>query len=123
MSGPILNKGHQAFGFVQKGKNLAHNFQIGTFRAAAEIVDFTGLAVFNGRQDAQAMVTDINPVAHVLAISIYGQRLILAGAFKHEWNEFFRKLVRSVIIGAAGGDDRKIIGMKIGPGQKVRGGF
>src|SRR5687768_17629490 len=47
------------------------------------------------------MIVDIYPVAHVLAVPVYRQRIPIHGVRDHQRNKFFGKLSRSVVISAA----------------------
>jgi hypothetical protein len=66
------------------------------------------------------MVFHIKPVADIEAFAINRQRLAVERVQDHQWNQFFRKLIRPVVIGAVGGQHRQFVGMMIGAHQMIR---
>src|SRR4029079_9054402 len=62
---------------VQKCRELAHQVEIGRFRLASHVVRLTLAAVKQNLFDRAAMVMDMEPVAHLKAIAIDGERLAL----------------------------------------------
>ena len=65
------------------------------------------------------MICYVDPIAHVPAIAINRERLVTDRFDDHEWNQFFRELIRAVIVRAprhqhflavssGGSEDKKI---------------
>ena len=50
------------------------------------------------------MVFDIQPIAHLHAITIHWQRLARQRIHNHQWNELFRKVQRPIVVAAIGGE-------------------
>ena len=69
------------------------------------------------------MIYHVKPVAPVLAIAIDRQRRTLKRVKNHQRNQFLRKLIRAVVIGAICGKRRKPVGVVIGAHQMIRGSF
>src|SRR4051812_27718467 len=62
---------------VQNSRELAHQVEIGRFRLTSHVVSLTSAAREQHLFDRAAMVTDVQPVAHLKAIAIDGERLAL----------------------------------------------
>ena len=123
MAGPVLDEADQAFGAIHQAQNGAHHIQISTFRSAAEVVYAAGPSLFQGQQNAPAVILHVYPIPDVGPRPVHGQGLALAGAGNHKRNEFFRKLIRAVIVGAAG-DDRVLPESDVGGAdQQIRRGL
>ena len=75
-----------------------HDFDRRAFRIAADIVRLPR-AAFGGHDfEGRAMVADMQPVAYVLAVAVYGQLLALQRVEDHDRHELLRKLVGPVIV-------------------------
>ena len=107
--------------FVQQSTNGLHDFQIGFFVPAADIVGRTCCPLGQYAPDGAAMVTDIQPVPYLLAVTVYRQRFAGQSVQDHQRNQLFRKVVRTVIVAAMGGQDRQAIGLVPGTDQMVAG--
>ena len=46
------------------------------------------------------MVFHIEPVPHILALTIYRQRLTMADVVDEQWDELLWELVRPIVVGA-----------------------
>ena len=57
------------------------------------------------------MIRDIQPVADLLAIAVHRQRFARECIDDHQRNEFFRKMVRPVVVRAVRRDDGQTIGV------------
>jgi hypothetical protein len=96
------------------------HIQVGLLAVSADVVDFTGPALFQYRHDRPAMVLHVQPVADVGTIPIDRYFPAVQRMVNHQRNELFRELVGPVIVGAVGGQGRQAIGVMIGPDQMVR---
>ena len=65
------------------------------------------------------MVFHVEPVAHILALAIYGQRLAMADIIDEQRNKLLRELIRSVIVGAVGDDSGHAVGVVEGANEMV----
>lgn len=59
------------------------------------------------------MICDVNPVPHLAPIAIQRQKSLFDRVRDEQWDEFFRVLVRAVVITAAGDQRREPIGVSI----------
>ena len=78
-----------------------------------------GPALREREQNARAVVLDVEPVAHVAAVAVDGQRLALHGVQDHERDQLLRELVRAVVVGAVGEQRRQPVRLVIGAHQVV----
>src|SRR6266550_339879 len=51
-------------------------------------------------QDCAAMIVNVDPIAHIAAISINRNRFVMESVRKHERKKLFRKLARAIIVSA-----------------------
>ncbi len=111
------------FEFVKQRADDVHDVEIRLFVPAAHVIRFAHPARFEHAPDRAAMVLDVEPVAHLLAVAIHRQRFVGLRVDDQEWNEFFRKVKGAIVVGAIGGQHRQAIGMVVGAHQVVAGGF
>ena len=86
---------------------------------AADHPGFAGGASFQYGPNGGAVIADMQPVAHVAPIPIDRDRFTRQRAVNREWNEFFRKLERAVIVRTVGDQGRQPVGMVPGTHQMV----
>jgi len=53
------------------------------------------------------MILNVEPIAHLLAIAIHRQGPAIERIENHQRNEFFRELIRAVIVGTIRDRDRQ----------------
>ena len=123
MAWAILHIFDQALGLAGKLQDLVDHVQIGQGAVAADVIDFALAAFFQNGSDAAAMIVDIEPVAHLLAIAIDRQRPVLEGIGDHQRNQLFGKLIRTVIVGRARDQHRHLVSDEVRPGQQIGPGF
>ncbi|MPM36572.1 hypothetical protein SDC9_83171 [bioreactor metagenome] len=66
------------------------------------------------------MVADMQPVTNLHAVPIDRERLALHAIMNHERNEFFRKLVGPIVVGAARDVQRQAEGFRIRAADQIR---
>ena len=59
------------------------------------------------------------PVAHVLALAVNRQRLLVADVIDEERNQLFGELVRTVVVGAVRDNRRHAVGVVEGTNEVV----
>ena len=69
------------------------------------------------------MIPDVQPVTYLLAVAIYRQRFARERVDDHQRDEFFREVVRAVVVRTIGGQHRQAVGVMIGAYQMVAGGL
>ena len=108
---------------VQQSADGVHDFDVGLFVPAADVVDLAELASFQHAADGAAVVLHIQPVAHLHAVAVNRQRFAGQCVDDHQRNELFRKMIRAVVVGAIGGEHRQAVGVVVGAYQVVAGGL
>ena len=96
---------------VKNRTDEAYNFEIGLLIPAPDIIDLARAALFEHALKRRAMIGDVNPVADVLAVTIDRYALIGESPMNDEWNQFFRKLEGSIIVGTVDRKNRKPVSM------------
>ena len=69
---------------------------------AADVVDLTRRALVEDELDPGAVILGVQPLPHLLAVAVDGQRLALERVRDEERDELLRVLVRAICVGAAG---------------------
>jgi hypothetical protein len=69
------------------------------------------------------MISDIEPIPHMSAISVNGEGFPFKGIENHKGDQLFWELIGAIVIGAIRYRDRQAISLVIGPDQMVRTGF
>ena len=69
--------------------------------------------------DGTGVVLDEEPVAHVLALAIDGQRLAMADVVDEQRNQLLRELIGAVVVRAVGNDDGHAVSVVIGTHEVV----
>ena len=87
---------------------------------AADIICLTQFALFLYHINTFGMIIHIQPVSHIFAITIYWKLLALQCIIDNQWNQFFWKLIRPIIIRTIGNICRKMISVNICLYQKIR---
>src|SRR6188508_3535245 len=85
---------------VQNRRELAHQVEIGRFRLTSHVVSLTSAVREQHLFDGAAMVANMQPVAHLKAIAVDGERLALEDVQDDQRDQFFGMLVGSVIVRA-----------------------
>ena len=57
------------------------------------------------------MILDIQPVAHLHAVSVNRELLVMLDVIDHQRDQLLRELIRAVVVGAAGDVDRHAVGV------------
>lgn len=76
---------------------------------AADIVFLAGHALVHDCPHGGVVILDVEPVADIFAVAIHGKRLAVEHVEDHEGDEFFREMIRAVIIRAVGKGHGKAI--------------
>ena len=65
---------------------------------ATDVVGVGGLALMEDEVYGTGVILYIEPVAHVKALAIYGQRLAMTDVVDEQRYELLRKLVRTIVV-------------------------
>ena len=79
------------------------------FVKAADVVGLGNLALVENEVDGACVVNHVEPVAHVFALAVNGERLAMADIVDEQRNQLFRELIRSVVVRAVGDDGRHAV--------------
>src|SRR5208282_1130081 len=104
---------------VEQLANGSDNLQVLFFALPTDIVSFSDAAAGEHGANGAAVILDVEPVANIFAVTIHRKRLAAARIQDHERDQFFGELVRSVVIGAVGGQNGKAISVVIGADQMI----
>src|SRR5579859_2183933 len=91
-----------------------NQIRIRHFGAAADIVGFAETSAQQDERYSGAVIFHKQPVANIAAIAVNRQFLPGNRIDDHQWNEFFRKLIGTVIVGAVRNRYRQTMRMRIG---------
>ena len=108
---------------VQQRADRPHHLDVLLLRVAADVVGLTDRALGQHGADRLAVVGHEQPVAHLFTVAIDRQRLAGQGLGDHQRDEFFREVVRAVVVGTVGGQHRQPVGVVEGADQVVGGGL
>ena len=97
-----------------------HDIDIFHLVVSADIVNFADGSAAQDQINRLTVIPDIQPVAHIQSLSIYRERLICQRICDHKWNEFFRELVRAVVVGTAADRHRQSIGSVVCHDKQIR---
>ena len=109
MSGSIIHEGDQirAWSVMLRGDHLVQDvtkglneFDVWYFAFPADIVGFPGPTVLQDRPDSTAVVPYKEPVPDIDSLAVDRQWLTGQGIQNHEGDQFFRELIRAIIVGA-----------------------
>src|SRR6266516_2609832 len=130
--GPVLHEGDQigvrlavcpGSQLIEDHAHALHHVEIRLLVPAADVVDLADLARFQHAHDRAAVVLDVKPVTHLLAVAIYRKRLTGERVQDHQRNQLLWKVVRSVVVAAVGRDDRQSVSMVPRANQVIAGRF
>ena len=90
---------------------------------AADVVRVGHLALMENEVDGAGVVFHIQPVAHILALAIDGQRLAVADIVDEQRYQLLGELVRTVVVRAVGHDGGHTVGVMESPHEMVGRGL
>ena len=90
---------------------------------ASDIVGLPHPSGLEDPADGGGVVLYIEPVAHLLAIAIDGERLAGESVVDDQGNQLLREMVGAVVVGAVRGHHRQAVGMVVGSDEVVGGCF
>ena len=89
----------------------------------SDVIDFSEAALLPDAEKGFALVFDVEPVADIEAVAIEGHMLIAKEALDKEGDDFFGVLGGAEIVGRAGDEPGKLMGVMGGQNQKIGSGF
>ena len=103
--------------------NRVHHFQIRALAIATDIINLTHAAIGKHCPNGAAVVGHVKPVANLTAVAVNWQGLALEAVQDHQRYQFFRKLIRTIVVGAVGRERWQAIGVVVGPHEVIAGRF
>ena len=96
-----------------------HDIDILFFVESAHIIDFADTAAFQYGIDSLSVVFHIEPVAHIVALTI--DREFLTGQYilDNQRYQFFREMIGTVIVGTPGNIHRHAVGFVVSPHEHI----
>src|SRR5690606_5279785 len=116
VAGPVLNLADERLGLAEDGEHLPHHVDVVALVLPADVVSLAGLALEQHRLDTGAVVLHIQPVAHLAAIPIERQRLVVQRVGDKERQQLLRVLVRPEGVAAPRNDGVQPIRHVVGTG-------
>ena len=90
-----------------------YNLNVLLFVMATYIIDFSYPSTMNNSIDSLAMIFHIQPVSYILSVTIHRQGFSFQDILYNKRNQFFRKMIRTIIIGTTGNAYRHFISIEI----------
>ena len=75
----------------------------------ADVIGFGNLTLVENHIDDTGMIHYIQPVAHILTLTLYWQWLAMTDVVDEQWNQLFWELVWTVVVRAVGYDGRHTV--------------
>ena len=104
---------------VEQAAHGLDDVDIGLLVPAAHVIGFAQLAGLKNAADGAAMVVHIQPVTHLHAVAVDGQRLAGQRIDNDQRDQLFGEMQRAVVVAAVGRQHRQAIGVMPGPHQVV----
>ena len=134
MAGAVLYESNQIFitrhtrrffrnKLFQQGTDGFDDFNIGFFIVATDIVGFADNTFGNNLIQCARVVFDKQPVTDLHTVAVHGQRFAVKRVQNHQRDEFFREMVRAVVVGAVAYDGRQAVSTQPCADEVVAGCF
>ena len=118
--GHVLN---QRFRLVQFFQDDLDDLDVGFFVMAAEVVDLADSSLFQHRQNAAAMILDVQPVADVEPLSVNRELFVVGCVVDHQGDQLFRELIGTVIVAATRNGHGQLVRAVVGEHKKIGARF
>ena len=115
------------FGIAQQTVNRLDNHfdkvNVFPFIETTYIIGIRYFSLMENQIDGTSMIHYIEPITHILPFSVNRKRLAMTDVVDEERYQFFRELIRTVIIGTIGHDGRHTISIVKRPHKMVARSF
>ena len=88
---------------------------------AANVVGLGHLSLVENEVYCPGVVLNVQPVTHILTLSVHGKRLTVTDVVDEKRDQFLRELIRAVVVGTVGHNCRKTEGVVESPHKVVTG--
>jgi hypothetical protein len=123
VSKPVGYKRNQAVRLTQLIEDHFYDIDVHHLAVASEVINRPWLPLEQRGDNRGAMICHVDPIAHIHAVAIDRERLVTERFDNHERNQFFRELIRAVVVRAARHEHFLAIGFVGGEREKVGAGF
>ena len=86
---------------------------------ATNVVGLCNLTIVEDHIDGTSVIYDVEPIAHILTLSIDRKGLAMTDVVDEKWNQLFRELIGAIVVGAVGHDGGHAIGVVISSHEVV----
>jgi len=108
---------------VEDGAQGLHDFEVGFFVPAADVVGLAHAACGEHAADGAAVVLHVEPIADLPAVAVDRQGLARERMVDAQGDEFFGEVVGPVVVAAVGGEHGQTVGVVPGAHEVVAGGL
>ena len=112
--------GDQALRLAERPADQPDDLDVLLFVVSADVVHLADPSVPDDPIDRLAVILDIQPVAHIETLTVHRKRLVRQRIDNHQRNQLLRKMVRTVVVGAARDGHRQSVGAVIRHDQQIR---
>ena len=109
--------------FVEQTAEEANEVDVLAFVVAANVVGLADAAFGDDGVQGFGVVSDVEPVTDVFTFAVNRDGVAAQGLEDDDGDQFLRKLVGSVVVGAVGYQDREAVSVGPGAGEMVAGGL
>ena len=117
---PVRHERDEALGLAQLLADELHDVDVLHLVVSAHVIHFPHPSLVDDEVDRLAVVLHIQPVAHILPRSVYGQRLVRKRVRDRERDELLGEMIGPVVVGTARNGHGKSIRSVICEHQKIR---
>ena len=115
----VGDKGDQALGLAELLADQLNDVDVRHLVVTADIIDLADPALADDQVDRLAVILDIEPVAHILALAVDGQGLVGERVGDHQGNQLLGEVIGTVVVGAARDCHRQSVGAVIREHEQV----
>lgn len=108
---------------VYRSDHYLDDVDVLPFVETADVVGFGHFSLMEDEVDGTGVVYHVQPVTHVLALTVYRQRLAVTDVVDEQRNQFFRELVRPVVVRTVGYDGGHAVCIVEGTDKMVTAGL
>src|SRR5919204_175352 len=108
---------------AREAQDLVRQHDVFDLVTAADVVDLAVAAAAQHEVDGRAVVEDVEPVAHVAAVAVQRERLIVERIRDEQRHDLFGILVRPEVVRRARDDHRHAVRAPVRQGEQVAGGL
>ena len=94
----IGNVRDQTFRLAELFADDLDDVDVSHFVMTADVVHLSDASFVNDQIDRATVIFNIKPVANVESFAINRKRLVVQGLDDHQRNQFFRKMIRAVVV-------------------------